>query len=182
MTQLSCFSDEDAELIISLPYRVGINVSYADDEDGQRDDDLEMQALSACLQEIVKMDDISDFPKEVISKTLGQKDKWPEWSQGVFNIAPLCERAVLVLKTQASDDEVRDYIKVVLEIASAVAQAYGEFGEDPEPEKGFFSKAMSKIVGGLSGMSGDDANHPMNISAAEDSAISSIAAALKKNI
>jgi len=182
MTQLSYFSNEDVELIISLPYRVGMSVSYADDEEGERDDTLEMRALAACLAEIVKMDDVSSFSKEIIGEILRLRDKWPAWSEGVFNLAPLCERAVLVLKTQASDDEVKDYIKIILEIASAVAQAYGEFGEDVEPEKGFFGKAMGKIVGGFASMSADDAGHPMNVSAVEDSVISSIADALKKNM
>ena len=181
MTQLSSFSAEDAELIVSLPYRVGMHVSYADDEDGEQDDEREMRALEACVREIAKVHEGPELTKQIASELLNSKDKWSQWSEGVFNIEPLCERTILVLKAGASEDEVKDYIKVVLEVASAVAQAYGEFGEVEEPEKGFFGNAMSKIVGGFSSMSADDANHPMNISAAEDSAISCIAVALKKN-
>ncbi len=181
MTQISDFSNEDTEIIISLPYRVGMHISYADDEDGEQDDEREMQAIEVCIKEIAKLYEGSSFIREVAAETLAAKDKWPSWSEGVFNIEPSCEKAVLILKSQVSDDDVKNYIKMVLEIATVVAQAYGEFGEESVPEKGFFGKAISRIAGGFSGMSSDDAAHPMNISAAEDSAISNIAAALKKN-
>lgn len=181
MTQLSSFSDADAELIVSLPYRAGLYVSYADDEDGKRDDELEMRAMQACLNEVSKMHEEQALTSEIAASILSRQDQWDAWSQGVFQIEPLCEKTILALKTQATDEEVKDYIKLILELSSAVAQAYGEFGEDPAPEKGFFGKAMSKIVGGFSGMSSDDINHPMNVSAAEDSAIARIAGALRKN-
>ncbi len=181
MTNLSYFSDEDVELIVSLPYRVGMHVSYADDEEGEQDDEREMQALEACIKEVAKSYDDSELVKEIAARILASKDKWSSWSQGVFNIEPSCEKAIISIKAVASAEDVKNYIKMVLEIASSVAQAYGEFGEEQEPEKGFFGKAMSKIAKGFAGMSEDDAAHPMNISAAEDSAISSIAAALKKN-
>ncbi|PCK00502.1 MAG: hypothetical protein COA45_01600 [Zetaproteobacteria bacterium] len=181
MTQLSSFSDDDIELIVSLPYRVGMHVSFSEDEEGEQDDEREMRALESCIKEIAKLYEGSELTKEIALEVLRSRDKWESWSQGVFNIEPQCEKAVLVLKAQASEAEVKSYIKMILEIASAVAQAYGEFGEEPAPEKGFFGKALSRIVGEFSGLSSEDANHPMNVSAAEDSAISSIAVALRKN-
>ena len=181
MTQLSDFSAEDAELIASLPYRVGIHVSYADDEEGEQDDEREMHALQASIAEVVKLQEGCLLTKEIAEEILSSKGRWEAWSEGVFNIEPLCEKAVLVLKTKADAGEVKAYIKITLEIAASVARAYGEFNEGPEPEKGFFGKAMSNIIGGFANMSESDANHPMNISAAEDSAISRIAGALKKN-
>ncbi len=182
MTQLSDFSDEDIDLIVSLPYRVGINISYADDEEGERDDEREMHALETSISEIAKLHEGVALTQEIAAKVLDSKDKWSTWSKGVFNIEPLCEKAVLTLKSKASDDEIRSYTKMVIEIATTVAQAYGEFGEEPEPEKGFFGKVIGKIASGFAGMSDDDTNHPMNVSASEDDAIFSITAALKKNM
>lgn len=181
MTKLSDFSNEDAELIVSLPYRVGMHISYAEDEDGEQDDEREMQAMEACIKEVAKLHEGSEFIKEIALEVLRSKGKWGAWSQGVFNIAPSCEKAVIALKTEGSKDDVKSYIRMVIEVATAVAQAYGEFGEDPEPEKGFFGKAMSRITTGFAGMSEDDSAHPMNVSAAEGSAISNITTALKKN-
>ena len=39
MTILSHYSPEEIEQIVSLPYRAGMNVSYAEDEDGERDEE-----------------------------------------------------------------------------------------------------------------------------------------------
>ena len=65
---------------------------------------------------------------------------------------------------------------MLVEIATSVAQAYGEFGVEEEQDEGFFSGLMKKIAGGIS--DGGEANHPMNVSAAEDSAIERIKNAL----
>lgn len=181
MTALSSFTPEQVEKIISLPYRVGLHISYAEDEGGERDDDLEMRALNACLREFSSQS-ASELNKEIAKAVLAAEDKWSSWEQGVFNIDPLCEKAVSALKAIASEAEVKAYIKMVLDIAGSVAQAYGEFGEEEAPETGFFGKVMGSIVKSVSSLADDDANHPMNISAAEGSAIANIAAALKSAV
>ena len=176
MAQLSFFTEEDVESIISLPFRAGMFVSYAEDEDGEQDDVREMQALEGCLKEIARVHEGEELTKEIAAAILNAKDKWPVWSQGVFNIEPLCEKAIVSLKTQAGKEEVKDYIKMTVEVATSVAQAYGEFGEGQDDEKGFFGK----IVAAVTSVSVDDTAHPMNVSAAEDSAIATVAAALKR--
>ena len=178
MTILSDFSVDDFELIVSLPYRVGLHVSYADDEEGEQDDEREMAALEACLKAVVVKNE--GLTKDVAEKALSMKDKWDGWGQGVFNIEPVCRQASEIIARVASNDEAKDYVQMVLEVASSVAQAYGEFGEEPDAPKGFLGKAMSRIVGGFG--SADDEAHPMNVSAAEDSAISRISAALQAHI
>ncbi len=179
MTSLSDFSPEDRDIIASLPYRVGIHVSYADDEDGERDDELEVLAMEGCLKALARHHDGESLTKEISSYILKSKDKWDAWSQGVFNITPLCEDAVKRLQVTANSSEVQDYIKSTLNIATAVAQAYGEFGEEVEEPKGFFGSVMGRIAEAVSSV--DDENHPMNVSAAEESAITRIADALKKH-
>ncbi len=178
MTVLSDFPETEVELVVSLPYRVGLHVSYADDEEGEQDDELEMAALEACLKAVADKND--GLVKEIALKSLSMKDKWPSWGNGVFNIEPLCKQASESVARVSSKEETKAYVKMVLEVASAVAQAYGEFGEEQEEPQGFFGKAMSRIVGGFGGS--DDAAHPMNISAAEDSAISRISSALKTSL
>ncbi len=179
MTKLSFFTDEDVETIVSLPYRVGMHVSYAEDEEGEVDDEREMRALELCIKEIARVHEGEELTKEIASAILSSRDKWSDWSEGVFNIEPQCEKAIMALKTQAGKEEIKDYIKMTLDIASSVAQAYGEFGEE-QKEKGFFGKVIGGIVSSVAGVSADDANHPMNVSAAEDTAISNIAQSLKK--
>lgn len=182
MGQITGFNEDELEAIVSLPYRAGLNVSYADDEDGERDDELEMEALTACLTAFVNAHDGEELIRDIAQEVLNSKDKWDKWSQGVFNIEPLCDKAMNALKPKVSAEEAKAYVKMVVEVGTAVAQAYGEFGEQPEVKKGFFGKAMDNIIGGFAGTSADDTNHPMNVSAAEDTAISNITAALKKHI
>lgn len=176
MTMLSDFDAADAELLSSLLVRAGMNVSYAEDEDGEADDELEMRALEACIRHVASMEGKPRVIREIAKYALDQRGSWDKWSQGVFNIEPLCAKAVQVFSALASEDETREYRAVVVEVATAVAQAYGEFGEE-EPESGFFGGMMKKVMGGFGGAK--DAGHPMNISAAEDSAISRISQALK---
>ena len=95
MAQLSFFTDEDVESIISLPFRAGMFVSYAEDEDGEQDDVREMQALEGCLKEFARVHQGEELTKEIAAATLNAKDKWEAWSQGVFNIEPLCEKAIV---------------------------------------------------------------------------------------
>tara|TARA_R110001592_G_scaffold20926_12_gene84691 strand:- start:3312 stop:3860 length:549 start_codon:yes stop_codon:yes gene_type:complete len=180
MAKLSFFTEEDVLSIISLPYRVGMHVSYAEDEDGEEDDEREMRALEVCIREIARVHEGEELTKEIAAEILNARDNWASWSEGVFNIEPLCEKAITALKTQAGKEEVKDYIKMTLDIATSVAQAYGEFGEEPEAEKGIFGKIIGGIVSSVTSVSADDAKHPMNVSAAEDTAIANIAAALKK--
>ncbi len=178
MTTLSSFTPEEADLIVSLPYRIGMNVSYSEDEGGELDDTLEMKALETKLRDMEQKADDGSLTKEIASTTLKSKDKWEAWSQGVFNIEPLCEKAVATLKTKANVDEIKGYVRMCLEIASGVAEAYGEFGDDEQEESsGIIGKIMSKI---MPGAKGQEAHHPMNVSAAEDSAIERISAAMKK--
>lgn len=179
MTALSIFTDEEQELIISLPYRAGLWVSYAEDEDGEEDDEKEMAALESALTEIAGLHADNEFMRDVMQATLARKDQWPSWSQGVFQTPNLAQQAIAILKQKATAGDAKNYRATVMEIATAVAQAYGEFGEEEEPDSGFFGGVMARIAGGFSGLSHDDEGHPMNVSAAEDSAISRLSAALK---
>jgi hypothetical protein len=181
MTTLSSFTPEEADLIISLPYRVGMNVSYSEDEGGELDDVLEMKALEAALREAVQKSEEGSLVHEVARATLQSKDKWEAWSQGVFNIEPLCEKAVVMLKTKANTDEIKGYISMCLAVANGVALAYGEFGEDTQEESsGIIGKIMAELSKVMPKAKGQEAHHPMNVSAAEDSSIERIRAALKK--
>jgi len=189
MTILSSYTPEEVDLIISLPYRVGMNVSYSEDESGDVDDVLEMKALESVLQNVVQREAESpdSLTGEIAQAVLDSRDKWESWGQGVFNIEPLCEKAVLTLRKQASIEEAKEYIHMCLDVATSVAQAYGEFGEheyDPVPEEeqtgliGSIVKEISKLVSGKHTV--QQAGHPMNVSAAEDTAITRITAAMKK--
>lgn len=175
MTALSAFSMQEAELLISLPYKVGMWVSHAEDEEGEADDARETKALELCLKAVVKLHDSQPFIKEVAVATLNLKIEWPRWADQSFATLADVEKAISLLRGKSSADELRHYRAMLMEIAACVAHAYGEFGQFDNEDEGFFSKIAAKF----SAFSLEDAGHPMNVGATEGSILADLAAALK---
>lgn len=181
MSYLSDFSAEDKELLISLPYKVGAWISFSDDVEGERDDELEMKALERSIQEIAKRHDDKPMVQEIMSETLKNRDKWEEWADQSFNVLREAEQAIILVRTHGSTRNAKNLRLALMEIGATVASASSELGafdEIPE-EEGFFSKVISKVVDGFSSLSEGDSGHPTNISPAEDSALSRLSAALR---
>lgn len=174
MTSLSDFTKDEAELIAALPYKVGMWVSHSEDHDGERDDTHENKALTACLRHYAKMGDGKPFFAQVMKETLRCEDRWPEWADQSFALLEDIRKAVVILRARASVDEIKLFKRSLMEIGTAVAQASGEFSEDGKGE-GFFGKILSRF----SGLADHDAGHPMNVSAAEDSALERLRAVLQ---
>lgn len=176
MTDLSTFTNEEKELLASLPYKVGIWVSYTDDVDGEGDDRNEIKALEHCLNEFARQSEGRPLVSSVIKETFHLKAKWAVWADQSFHVLKDVEKAVGVIKAKGTPQDYKAFRAVIMEIAAAVAQAHGEFSHfDDEEAKTIFSK----IIGKLASLAEDDKGHPMNVSAAEDSALSKLAAALK---
>lgn len=174
MADIKEFSEDDFNAIVSLPYRAAIHVSYAEDEDGGQDDALEMDAMEACLKAYAKSSD-NLLCAQIAGAILDARDQWRVWEQGTFNIEPLCHNGVSALARYAREDDVRHYKKMVLSIARDVAQAYGEFGDSSGAgeRKGVFGLVLDRLSGNRL-----ESHSPMNVSAAEDEAISRIRAAM----
>jgi len=181
MSSLADFSDDERALLVCLPYKVGVFVSYADDESGERDDEREMDRLEECIMAIACLHVSKPFTAEIMRETVEMRDKWPQWAAQSWHVPEEAEKVVNILKSRVSDEELKNYRAALMEIGTAVAEAYGEFGEfdDPDEGGGIFGSILTKITKNLSGLTQDDENHPMNISAAEDSALSQLRSALK---
>ncbi|MCK5284611.1 MAG: hypothetical protein KAJ86_03400 [Alphaproteobacteria bacterium] len=181
MSELLLFSKEEQQLLISLPYKIGMWVSYADDVDGEDDDALEGKALEGCIEAIARLHDSKPFIKSVAVEILNQSDDWDIWATQAFHVLGEAEKVVQILEEYLPSDQVKNYKAMLMEIATAVAQASGEFDafDVADKEEGGFGILISKIVGGFSGLSNDDDNHPMNVSASEDSVIYELREVLK---
>ncbi|MEM7650874.1 MAG: hypothetical protein AAF204_02185 [Pseudomonadota bacterium] len=180
MASVSDFSASELELLVSLPYKVGVFVSHADDEGGEGDDEREMAALEACIQAIAKLHEDKPLTSDIMRQTLSMKSEWPRWSAQSFQAPDHAAQAVALMRSHASEAEQKNYKAALMEIASSVAQAYGEFGEfEGDDDGGLLGGLVSKITSGLSKLSADDANHPMNVSAAEDQALEQLREALR---
>lgn len=181
MTSLAHFSASEAEILISLPYRIGVFISHADDAEGERDDRREMAALKSCIRAVVDQHRDRPFAAEVMKETLRLEFEWPRWAEKAFAVHGDAEKAVSLLKSKAGESTARSYAASVMEIAAAVARAHGEFFSGPEDEQdqSALTAFFSRIIGELSVFTPEDAGHPMNVSASENEALTRLSAALK---
>lgn len=177
MTAFSEMKPEDRGLLIGLPYRVGIWMSHADDEDGEGDDSRELKALEHIIRSIARAHDDNSIIDEIAQETLKRKEKWPVWAKHSFDILGDCQKAVAVLKSNAGAGDLRDYRKALVHIAEAVAAAHGEFGMDIPHEESRLSAFLTKVVDRIKG-EGEEADF-MNISPAEEDALIRLKTALK---
>lgn len=178
MSQLERMTPEDQELVISLPYRVGIWLSHVDDEGGEDDDEQEMATLENILDKIARTHSRSAFVRDVIVRTMAARDQWPEWEGRVFNIEDDAKKAMMLLVSSLDERDWKTYRGMLVHIGRSVAESYGEFGEDDEDEdEGFFGR----ILGGIKNKSADDedAAH-MNISPSEEAALTALAESLRE--
>lgn len=181
MSELSVFSPEEIDLLARVLFKVGAWVSYADDEDGEEDDALEMKALSACIRAVAKKYDGPGLVDDIARETLKRQADWEAWADESFHVLSECRQALDLLKARAAERDVKNYKAALMEVGTTVARAYGEFGEcGDDDEGGVFGALLGKITSGFSGLSGEDKNHPMNVSAAEDSALEELRALLRE--
>ena len=76
----SQFSRQDELVLISLPYRVGLYVSFSDTTGGFEAQEQEMQSLSNILREFAEDFCKSEFSQKVLMESLRQRALWPAWS------------------------------------------------------------------------------------------------------
>ncbi len=175
MTALSDFSRDEAELFASLPYKVGIWMSYTDDQDGDADDEREAKTLTSGLRQFAKANKDKPLVSQILEESLRRRDRWEQWADQSFNVTLDIQKAVTLLRgKKISPDDLKAFKRVLMEIGTAVAQAANEYGAFDEAEsEGFFGKIIGKF-------SGDESGHPMNVSAAEDSALEKLRQTLRE--
>lgn len=182
MSGLSDLKEEQALEIISLPYKAGMWISHADDVDGEADDINEMKALERGIPQLSKLHENSMLVQHVASEIMRMKDHWDTWENQCFHVTKTAPDTMQIILGHFGEAEAKEYRSFTMELSKVVAQAASEldaFDSMEEKEDGFFGNMIGKIVGGISAVSKEDANHPANISPAEGSALSELSAALK---
>ncbi len=183
MKFLDGLSPEDQKYLASLPYKVGVYISHAEDEEGEVDDEREISALEACIRAIANLHDDQPVVAEIFEMTLNMQDHWPQWEAKSFNAPDDARKAIAILTANTPEPSretaLKNFKQSLMEVAKTVAQAYGEFGqfEDDEKQTGIFAGLVGKITQKLS--TKNDANNPMNISAGESNAIAELRKALR---
>lgn len=126
MSFLNQLDPEDRDLVVSLPYRVGMRVSKSDDTGGSDSDDQEMQALSSILNGYAQEVFGSETVQYIISETITKKNKWPEWSGTLEQVEQDCHKAIDLLSNVVDQKEVSAFKQHLMEIGESVAMAFRE--------------------------------------------------------
>lgn len=126
MSFLKSLSRDHRLMITSLPYRVGVWISQSDMEGGWDADLRERTMLENIITGFTQDVFGSEAVQHIMTDTLAQKDKWPEWAAKPGNVLEDCKRALRVLQDHVDEKELRAFCLRLQEIAEAVALAFRE--------------------------------------------------------
>lgn len=174
------FLEEEAALIVSLPYRVGEWIAAMDDvAQTERDDTQERRALEKVLERMAGDGKRMPFVAAVFQECLRNKGMWAQWRTVSSSVTEDSGRAARLIAGRMPPEYARNYRKALLEVAEVVAHAYGEFMGDGDtlesemPLADLLTKLMDCFA--VSGQAGD----PENVSKAERKALRELDAALQ---
>jgi hypothetical protein len=175
----SQLSPADEELLISLPYRIGLYVSHADITGGWDAQESEIQSLTEILRDYSNDFCKTEFSQKILMDCLAMRGKWPGWSQEVESVPAQSDRAMALLQPMMSEKELSGFCEVLGDIALAVAMAFREdAGADGEDRKGrpIVQEILARLVGILSEKNPLD---HINISDSERAALKKLARSLR---
>lgn len=126
MSFLDDLSADQRQMLVSLPYRVGIYVSQSDVSGGADSDAQELQALSNILGGFAGEVFTSETVQYVITETLRQQEHWAAWNKLADEVIADCRRAIDVLNDHVEEKEVNAFKQHLMEVGEAVALAFRE--------------------------------------------------------
>lgn len=129
MSFLQLLNRDQRVKITSLPYRVGLWVSQSDSSGGEEADLRERQILESLIAGFTHEVFGSESVQHIMTETLAQKDKWPDWAARPGNVLEDCRQSLVILQDYIDPKELNAFCLRLLEIAEAVALAFGE-GEE----------------------------------------------------
>lgn len=121
---------DQRNLLVSLPYRVGLYVSESDDSGGEESDAAEKLALESIITAYSQEVFGSETVQYVISETVSRKKEWPQWSKNLENIEQDCYKAIDILAAAVDEKELTSFKRHLIEIGESVALAFREYGAD----------------------------------------------------
>jgi len=187
MTYLSKLPEDIQDIVIRLPFRVGLYISESDQAGGDESSEAERKALENIVTFYVEDTVKSEFAHEVMLQTLNRKAEWASWSDNISNVPTQCENVVYAMKGLIDPKEILAYKQNLLEVGIAVAQAYCEYDEGAGALNKlefyislFFRRLQLSFSGGGEDMPSRD--YMLNISGSERQAILSLAKTLDVSV
>ncbi len=182
MSELERFLPSDQDLLVSLFYRIGQWMAQVDDTDsGEDSEQIEEAQMFKILNKLAQSKNAGSLCSEIAAEAVRQKGSWSRWSKQIDTVLDDVSRAKQLIKGQATQQEFVAFGKSLVTIATAVARAYREAEdvEDENAEKGFLSWLSEKKAHVALALTDSEAHKDLNISPAEDSALTELVATLK---
>jgi hypothetical protein len=180
MSELGRFVPEDRDLLVGLPFRVGNWISHIDDEDLEIESEIKEHArMVQMLNKLARAEGMAPLICELAEETLRREASWSRWEAASDDLLDDVRRAVKLLKDQGTPDESASLRRALMTIGTAVARAVRENPEHGEKAEGGFSWLSEKIGRALMAVTESSAYADLNISPAEDTALTELLEALK---
>jgi hypothetical protein len=171
----SQLSPADEDVMVSLPYRIGLYVSHADVTGGWDAQDSEIQSLTGILRDYSNDFCKTELSQKVLMDCLASRAKWPSWSQDVDQVPAQIGQIITTLESMLSEKELSGFCDVLTDIGIAVAMAFREGGEEAG-ERPLVREILARLGTVLSEK--DPLDH-INISESERSALKKITRAMR---
>lgn len=168
------------DMIVRLPYRVGLWVSRSDVSGGPESEAHELQALSNIIHGFSEEVFGSETIQYIMHETIKRKNEWERWGDGLERVPDDCRKAIDVMREFADEKDANAFKVRLLEIGEAVALAFREDDVDKPVSK--FSALGRYAIYKLTAKGKNKAQsfeEFLNVSAGERKALEAISDALE---
>ncbi|MEZ0261564.1 MAG: hypothetical protein ACAH80_11180 [Alphaproteobacteria bacterium] len=160
----------DNDLVIKLPFRVGLWMVRADEQRGILDVKMERAALKKAIENVALFHVSSGFVRTTLAKTLAHQDDWTDWAHDIETVLSDCPVGLEMVRAQGGEEDLKLYRAVLMQAAICVAEAFQE--ETPKPKAPDYGPPLPR--------SANDMGIPDNISGNEKKALGELRAVLWK--
>lgn len=138
----------ERDLLVALPYRVGLYISESDETGGDEADAAEAKALYDIVSAYARDVFGSEMITYIMTEMLAREPQWQQWHENIANVPAECAEAVQILSQITDTKQVNAFKRFVLEIGESVALSFQEYGADTplvERAKMFVAFVYSKF-------------------------------------
>jgi hypothetical protein len=143
----SQLSPDQERALISLPYRVGLYVSFSDTSGGWEAQEAELQSLTGILRQYSEDFCKSEFSQKALLECLQGRGEWPHWAKDVEKVPVDAQNAIALLSPILLEKDISDFKELLVDIALAVAMAFREHAEGPEKAEGSTQSLLARLTG-----------------------------------
>jgi hypothetical protein len=126
MNFLDKLTSTQRQVLVRLPYRVGLWISQSDSSGGPEADERERQTLYSLLHGFSEDMFGAEAIQYIMSETLRHKEEWPNWGDNIDMVPGECRDAIELMRENAESKDAKAFKTHLLEIAEAVAGAFRE--------------------------------------------------------